>query len=71
VEDFHGVVAVAGVLVVGEGSVVGDNKKIVVAWGPSMGPDGDQSKFLGKCLLKVDPHYPFFRSYQYSSLKTF
>jgi hypothetical protein len=38
VEGFHGVEAVVGVLVVGEGFVVGDNKKIVVAWGPSMGP---------------------------------
>ena len=27
------------VLVAGEGSVVGDNKKIVVAWGPSMEPN--------------------------------
>jgi len=72
VEGFHGVEAVEDVLVAGEGSVVGDNKKIVFAWGPSMEPNGDQSKFLGKYLLKVDPHYSFFsgRS-QYCSLKTF
>ena len=38
VEGFHGVEAVEDVLVAGEGSVVGDNKKIVVAWGPSMEP---------------------------------
>ena len=31
--------AVAGFSVAGEGSVVGDNKKIVVAWGPSMEPN--------------------------------
>ena len=34
----HGVEVVAGFSVAGEGSVVGDNKKIVVAWGPSMEP---------------------------------
>jgi hypothetical protein len=39
VEGFHAVVAVEDVLVAGEGSVVGDNKKIVVAWGPSMEPN--------------------------------
>jgi hypothetical protein len=38
-EGFHGVVAVVGFLVAGEGSVVGDNKKIVFAWGPSMEPN--------------------------------
>lgn len=39
VEGFHGVEAAAGSSAVGEGSVVGDNKKIVVAWGPSMEPN--------------------------------
>ena len=39
VEGFHGVEAMEDVLVAGEGSVVGDNKKIVVAWGPSMEPN--------------------------------
>jgi hypothetical protein len=39
VVGFHGVVAVAGFSVAGEGSVVGDNKKIVAAWGPSMEPN--------------------------------
>ena len=39
VAGFHGVEAVAGFSVAGEGSVVGDNKKIVVAWGPSMEPN--------------------------------
>jgi len=68
----HGVEAVEESLVAGEGSVVGDNKKIVFAWGPSMEPNGDQSKFLGIYLLKVDPHYSLFSGrYQYSSLKTF
>jgi hypothetical protein len=38
VAGFHGVVAVAKFLVAGEGSVVGDNKIIVVVWGPSMEP---------------------------------
>jgi hypothetical protein len=71
-EGFHGVVAVAGVLVAGEGSVVGGNKKIAVAWGPSMEPNGDQSEFLGKYFPKVDPHYSFFSDrHQYSSLKIF
>jgi hypothetical protein len=72
VAGFHGVEAVAGFSVVGEGSVVGDNKKIVFAWGPSMEPNGDQSKFLGKYHPKVDPHYSLFSGrYQYSSLKIF
>jgi hypothetical protein len=35
----HGVEAVEESLVAGEGSVVGDNKKIVFAWGPSMEPN--------------------------------
>ena len=35
----HGVEVVAEYSVAGEGSVVGDNKKIVVAWGPSMEPN--------------------------------
>ena len=39
VVGFHGVEAVAGFSVAGEGSVVGDNKKIVFAWGPSMEPN--------------------------------
>lgn len=39
VVGFHGVVAVAGFSVAGEGSVVGGNKKIAVAWGPSMEPN--------------------------------
>jgi hypothetical protein len=38
VAGFHGVEAVAEFLVAGEGSVVGDNKIIVVVWGPSMDP---------------------------------
>jgi len=41
VGDFHGAEAVAGSLAAGEDSVVGDNKKIVFAWGPSMEPSGD------------------------------
>jgi len=70
-EAFHGVVVVVESLVVGEGPVVSSgNEK--VAWGLSMEPNGDQSKFLGKYLLKVDPHYSFFSGrYEYSSLKTF
>ena len=39
VEGFRGVEAAAVSSAVGEGSVVGDNKKIVVAWGPSMEPN--------------------------------
>jgi hypothetical protein len=39
VAGFHGVEAVAEFSVAGEGSVVGDNKKIVLAWGPSMEPN--------------------------------
>ena len=71
VEGFHGVEAVAGSSAVGEGSVDGNSKEWV-AWGPSMEPNGDQSKFLGIYLLKVDPHYSLFSGrYQYSSLKTF
>ena len=65
---FRGVEAVAEHLVAAEGFIVGSGN----AWGPSMEPNGDQSKFLGKYLLKVDPHYCLFSGrYQYSSLKTF
>jgi hypothetical protein len=72
-EGFHGVAAAGGVLVAGEGSVVGGNKRMAVAWGPSAESNGDQSKSLGRYLLKVDPHYSLCSGrYQYSSLlKTF
>ena len=39
VAGFHGVEAVAGFSVAGEGSVVGDSKVLAVAWGPSMEPN--------------------------------
>ena len=67
----HGVEVVAGFSVAGEGSVVGDHKNSG-CMGTSTEPNGDQSKFLGKYLLKVDPHYSLFSGrYQYCSLKTF
>jgi hypothetical protein len=60
----HGVEVVVESLGAVEGFVVGGSN----AWGPSMEPNGDQSKFL----LNVDPHCPLFAgNYQYSSLRTF
>jgi hypothetical protein len=57
---FHGVVVVVEFSVAGEGSVVGDNKKIVVAWGPSMEPS-PLIPFNGCIKQTRREHFPAYR----------
>jgi hypothetical protein len=60
VVGFHGVVAVAGFSVAGEGFVVGGNKKIVAAWGPSMEPS-PLIPFNGCIKQTRRKHFPAYR----------